>query len=88
MTAQKCKKNCWQKFFAFLTVYYPKTQLIKALKFFDSFRSYGRLLENPKIGASRDLFLPESDFKTNSTVNFPKTYTDFEGLETSQRHET
>ena len=49
-------------------------------------RSYGRLLENPKTGASRDLFLPESDFKTSSTVNVPKTHPDFGGLETNQRH--
>ena len=28
---------------------------------------------------------PESDFKTSSTVNFPKKNTDFGDLETNQR---
>ena len=85
MAAQKRKKKIRQKFLAFLNVYYPKTHLIKALYSLDSSRSYGRLLENPKTGASRDLFLPESDFKTSSTVNFSKKHPDFGGLETNQR---
>ena len=66
------KKNFSQKFLVFLNVYYPKTCLIKALYSHDSSRSYGKILENLKTGASRDLFLPESDFKTSSAVNFPK----------------
>ena len=66
------KKKLWKEFFVFLNVYCPKTHLIKALYSLDSSRSYGRLLENPKTGASRDLFLPESDFKTSSAVNFLK----------------
>ena len=80
------KKFFWQKFLAFLNVYYPKTHLIKALYSLDSSRSYGRLLENPKIGACRDLFLPESDIKTSSAVNFPKKHPDFGDLEIYQRH--
>ena len=28
---------------------------------------------------------PKSDFKTSSTVNFPKKHPDFGGLETNQR---
>ena len=64
------RKNFKQKFLAFLNVYYPKTNLIKALYSLDSSRSYGRILENPKTGSSRDLFLPESDFKPSSAVNF------------------
>ena len=52
----------------------PKTQLIKALKSLASSRSYGRLLENKKTGVSRDLFLPESDFKTSSALIFLKIY--------------
>ena len=82
------KKKLWKEFFVFLNVYCPKTHLIKALYSLDSSRSYGRLLENPKTGASRDLFLPESDFKTSSAVNFPKKHPDFGGLETNQKHET
>ena len=67
MAAQKRKrKQFWQKCLTFLNVYYPKTHLIKALYSLDSFRSCGRLLENPKTGAPRDLFLPENDFKTSS----------------------
>ena len=65
MAAQK------RKFF-FLNIYYHQTHLIKALYTLDSSRSYGRLLENPKTGASRDIFLPESDLKTSSAVNFLK----------------
>ena len=89
MAAQKGKKKrFWQKFLTVLNVYYPKIHLIKALCSLDYFRSYGTLLENPKTGASGDLFLPESDFKTSSAVNFPKRYPGFGGLEMSQRHET
>ena len=84
MAAQKCKKE----FLAFLNVYYLKTHLIKALYSLDSSRSYGRLLENPKTGASRELFLLESDFKTSSTVNFPKKTSRLGSLETNQRCET
>ena len=29
-------------------------------------------IRNPKPGASTELFLPENDLKTSSTVNFPK----------------
>ena len=36
-------------------------------------RPYGRLLENPKTWASRELFLSENYFKTCSTVNFRKS---------------
>ena len=37
-----------------------------------SSRAYGSLLENPKTWDSRELFLPENDFKTCSTVNYRK----------------
>ena len=56
---------------------------MKALNSLDSSRLYGRLLENPKPGASTDLFLPENDFKTSSTVNFSKKLQDFGDLETN-----
>ena len=87
MAAQKRKKKIRQKFLAFLNVYYPKTHLIKALYSLDSSRSYGRLLENLKTRASRDLFLPESDFNL-LYIKFSKNHPDFGGLETNQRHET
>ena len=83
MAAQKHTKKFRQKFFAFLNAYYPKAQLIKALNSLDSSRTYGRLLENPKTGGSRELFLPENDFKTCSAVKFSKKHTDFGGLETN-----
>ena len=87
MAAQKRKKKIRQKFLAFLNVYYPKTHLIKAFNSLDSSRSNGRLSQNPKTRGFRELFLPENDFKTCSTVNFPKKHPDFGGLETNQRHE-
>ena len=43
-------------------------------------------MEDPKTGDFRELFLPENDFKTCSTVNLPKKHQDFGGLETNQRH--
>ena len=63
MADQKGNINFGQKFLAFLNVYYPKTHLIKALCSLDSSRQNGRLLQNPKPGAFRELFLPENDFK-------------------------
>ena len=44
-------------------------------------------VKKSKTGASRDLFLPEKDFKTSSALNFPKKYPVFGGLETNERHE-
>ena len=78
------KKNCWQNFFAYLNAYYFKIHLIKALNSLDSSRPYGRLLKNPKTSSFRELFLPENDFKTCSTVSFPKKIWTAE----NQRHET
>ena len=43
--------------------------------------------KSKKTGGSREVFLPENDFQTSFTVNFPKKHPDFEGLETNQRHE-
>ena len=67
------KKRCKQIFLHFLNVYYLKTHLIKAFNSIDWFfhRPYKRLFENKKIGSSRELLLPENDFKTSSTI--PKT---------------
>ena len=77
MAAQKRKKKIRQKFLAFLNVYYPKTHLIKALYSLDSSRPNGRLSQNPKTGGFRELFLPENDFKTCSTINSSKKTTRF-----------
>ena len=65
--------------------YKPKTQLIKALNSIDSSKSYRRQSQNPKTGGSRELFLPENDFKTFSTVNFIKKHPGFGGLEINQK---
>ena len=76
MAAQKHAKNC-RNFFAVLNAYKPKTQLIKAHNFIESSRSYGS--PNPKNKGFRELFLSENDFKTSSTVNFPKNIQILEG---------
>ena len=38
----------------------------------DFSRSYGQLLENPKTRGSRELFLPENNFKIYLPIDFPK----------------
>ena len=60
---RKKKKNGGKHIFPFLNAYSPKTQLIKVLNSIDSSRTYRRLLEIPKPGSSRELFLPENGFK-------------------------
>ena len=85
---QKCKKkkNLLAEMFCILQdLLTQKTQLIKALHSLDSSRPYERLLENPKTEGSRELFLPENDFKTCYTLNFIKKHPDSGGLETNQR---
>ena len=74
-----------KKFRHFWNVYYPKTHLIKALNSLDSSRPNGRLSQNPETRGSRELFLPENDFKTCSAVNFPKNIQILEAP--GQRHE-
>ena len=49
-----------------------KPQLIKIHNSLDSSRPERRLLKNKKIETFRELFLPENDFQTSSTVNFQK----------------
>ena len=46
--------------------------------YIDSSRPSGRVLENQKTGTSRDLFLPEGNFKASSAVSFPKNIQIFE----------
>ena len=88
MAAQKRTKEFLVEIFGILNVCYPKTHLIKALYSLDSSRPNGRLSQNPKTGGFRELFLPENDFKTCSTVNFPKKHPDFGGLETNHEIQT
>ena len=70
-----------------MNAYYRKTHLIEARNSLDSSKPYKRLLQIQETGGSRELFLPENDFQTISTVNFSKKYPDFGGLETSQQYE-
>ena len=51
--------------------YFFETQLNKTPNSPDTSRPCGRVFKNPKTGF-RELFLPENDSKTCSTVNFPK----------------
>ena len=68
-------------FFAFLNVYWSLSSLYSS-------RPYGGLWENPETGhIIIELFLPKNEFRTCSTVNFPKTHPNFGGLETNWRHE-
>ena len=77
------KKLLEKFFFEFLNVYYPKTHLIKAINSPDSSRPNGRLSQNQKkkqqqkTRGFRELVLPGNNFKTSSTVNFPKLYMSF-----------
>ena len=87
MTAQKRKKKIWAEIFGIFECLFPKTHLLKVLNSLDSSRPNGGLSQNPKTGGFRELFLPKSDSKTCSAVNFPKKYVDFGGQETNQRHE-
>ena len=48
MAAQKLKKYSWGDFLSFFECLLTQNPLIKILNSLDSFRPYGRLLENPK----------------------------------------
>ena len=87
MAAQKLKKNCQQKFFAFLNASYPKTHLIQSLNSLDSSRPYGRLLENQKVWGSTELFQPKRDFQNSFTNIFPQKHPDIGRLKTNLRDE-
>ena len=63
------------------------THLTKAVNSLDSSRTYRRLLESPKLGRSRELFLSENGFKTCYTAYFSKNLPDLGGLEINGRHE-
>ena len=72
MTAQKRKKNLTKIFgVSARQLTYNLTQL-KMLYYLDFSRTYRRLLKNPKIWNSRELCLPETDFKTYSMGNSAK----------------
>ena len=63
------------------------TYITKGLNSLDSSRAYRRLLESPKPGSSRELFIAENGLKTCYAVYFSKKHPDFEGLEINSRHE-
>ena len=62
MTAQKDKKKMLTEIFGIFEHLLTQNPT-------NSSRPYRRLLENPKRWGSRELFLPENDFKTCSTVS-------------------
>ena len=72
MAAQNHKKDFSAEFVTFLNANFPQTHLIKALNSLHCSIPNGRLSENPEKGGFRELYLPKNDFKTCSTVNFPK----------------
>ena len=80
MAAQKQKKHLGRIFLHFSMPINPKPNKSRLSALAIS-GSYGRLLQNPKTGGFRESFLPENDFKTCSTVNFPIKHPDFSSLE-------
>ena len=80
MAAQKQKKHLGRIFLHFSMPINTKPNKSR-LSVLAISGSYGRLLQNPKTGGFRELFLPENDFKTCSTVNFPIKHPDFSSLE-------
>ena len=73
MVAQKCKKNLTNIFGLFARLLtYNSTQL-KIQNYLDFSKTYGRLLENPKAWNSRELCLPENNFKIYSIANSAMT---------------
>ena len=69
MAAQKRKKIVGRNLLYFECLLTENPTNLNSL---DPSRSNGRLYQNPKTGASRELFLPGGNFKTSSTVNFLK----------------
>ena len=72
MMAQKHQKKFWWNYFCIFECLLTLECLLMSTNSLDSSRSYERLLENQKTGGSRELFLPENNFQTSSTVSFPK----------------
>ena len=83
MAAQNHTKNLSAETILHLWCLLPQnpSNPISQLSWFS--RPNRRLLENQKVGGSKELFLPEDDFKTCSAVNFPKNHADFGGPETN-----
>ena len=72
MAAQYCKENLTKIFCVFECLLTYNSTLLKINNYLDSSRTYGKLLENPNTRNSRELCLPENDFKTFSMANFEK----------------
>ena len=72
--SSKTHKNCWQNFFLhFLMPINPKPNWLRLstlLILTDHMEDYHKIQKQ----CFRELFQPENDFKTCSTVNFPKKY--------------
>ena len=85
MVAQKWKKkNLLAKIFCIFQHLLTQNPTNQGSSLSWSFQTIW-LLENPKTEGSRELFLPENDFKTCYTLNFIKKHPDSGGLETNQR---
>ena len=83
--SSKMQENIFSRNVSFSLL--PQNPSNKSSQLSDSSRTDGGLLQNPKTRGFRELFLPESDFKTCSTVvNFSKNHPDFGSLETNQRN--
>ena len=84
MAAQKWKINLLAEFplhiFECLLTQNPTNQGSQLSRFFHNIWMTIRR-------GSRELFLPENDFKTCYTANFPEKLPDFGHLETNQRYE-
>ena len=72
MAAQYCKKNLNKIFGVFEYLLTYNSTLLKINNYLNSSRTYGKLLENPNTRNSRELCLPENDFKTFSMANLEK----------------
>ena len=72
MAAQYCKKNLTKIFGVFECLLTYNSTLLKIINYLDSSRTYGKLLENPNTRNSRELCLPQNDFKTFSVEKFEK----------------
>ena len=72
MAAQQRKKNVTKIFDAFAYLLTYNSAQLKIPNYLDFSRKYRWLLENPKTWNSRELCLPENDFKTYCIANSVK----------------
>ena len=72
MAAQKHQTKFLAEILRIFECLLPQNLSNQSSTLLDSSRPNGRLSQNQKTRGFRELFLPENDFKTCSTVNFPK----------------